>query len=82
MSQIEIVEYDIERIKEGFNQWIDKTNEIYIEKEFNDPHERGTVTRTEDDDSLKYSFTTEFYFSIKKLNPDREEDDEDTKGIK
>ena len=82
MSQTKIVEYDIERIKEGFNQWIDKTNEIYIEKEFNDPHERGTVTRTEDDDSLKYSFTTEFNFTIKKLNPDREEDDEDTKGNK
>ena len=82
MSQIEIVEYDIERIKEGFNQWIDKWNDSLIEKEFNDPHERGTVTRTEDDDSLKYSFTTEFNFSIKRLNPDREEDDEDTKGNK
>jgi len=90
MSQIEIVEYDIERIKEGFNQWIDKTNEIYIEKEFNDPHERGTVTRTEDDDSLKYSFTTEFNFSIKKLKKedmekpinDTEEDSEELKREK
>ena len=82
MSQTKIVEYDIERIKEGFIKWLDKTNKLYIEKEFNDPHERGTVTRTEDDDSLKYSFTTEFNFTIKKQNPDREEDDEDTKGNK
>ena len=67
MSQTKIVEYDIERIKEGFIKWLDKTNKLYIEKEFNDPEERGIVTRTEDDDSLGYSFTTEFNFSIRKL---------------
>ena len=66
-TKTEIIEYDIERIKRGFIKWLDKTNKLYIEKEFNDPHERGTVTRTEDDDSLGYSFTTEFNFSIRKL---------------
>ena len=66
-TKTEIIEYDIERIKKGFIKWLDKTNKLYIEKEFNDPHERGTVTRTEDDDSLGYSFTTEFNFSIRKL---------------
>ena len=66
-TKTEIIEYDIERIKRGFIKWLDKTNKLYIEKEFNDPEERGTVTRTEDDDSLGYSFTTEFNFSIRKL---------------
>ena len=65
-TKTEIIEYDIERIKKGFIKWLDKTNKLYIEKEFNDPHERGIVTRTEDDDSLGYSFTTEFNFSIRK----------------
>ena len=90
MSQTKIVEYDIERIKKGFIKWLDKTNKLYIEKEFNDPHERGIVTRTEDDDSLGYRFTTEFNFSIKKLKKedmekpinDTEEDSEELKREK
>ena len=66
-TKTEIIKYDIELIKEGFNQWIDKWEHSLIEIEFNDPEERGIVTRTEDDDSLGYRFTTEFNFSIKKL---------------
>ena len=65
-TKTEIIKYDIELIKEGFNQWIDKWEHSLIEKEFNDPEERGIVTRTEDDDSLGYRFTTEFNFSIRK----------------
>ena len=90
MSQTKIVEYDIERIKKGFIKWLDKTNKLYIEKEFNDPHERGIVTRTEDDDSLGYSFTTEFNFSIRKRKKedmekpidDTEESEEDSEELK
>ena len=91
MSQTKIVEYDIERIKEGFIKWLDKTNKLYIEKEFNDPHERGTVTRTEDDDSLGYSFTTEFNFSIRKrkkedmekpINDTEDSEEEDSEELK
>ncbi len=90
-TKTEIIEYDIERIKEGINQWIDKWNNTLIEKEFNDPEERGTVTRTEDDDSLGYSFTTEFNFSIRKrkkedmekpIDDTEEEDSEELKREK
>ena len=65
-TKTEIIEYDIEKIKKGFSLWIDKWEHSLIEIEFNDPEERGIVTRTEDDDSLGYSFTTEFNFSIRK----------------
>ena len=91
MSQTKIVEYDIERIKKGFIKWLDKTNKLYIEKEFNDPYERGIVTRTEDDDSLGYSFTTEFNFSIRKrkkedmkkpIDDTEEPEEEDSEELK
>lgn len=72
-TKTEIIEYDIEKIKKGFSLWIDKWEHSLIEIEFNDPEERGIVTRTEDDDSLGYSFTTEFNFSIRK----RKKEDED-----
>ena len=89
-TKTEVIEYDIERIKKGFIKWLDKTNKLYIEKEFNDPEERGTVTRTEDDDSLGYSFTTEFNFSIRKRKKedmekpinDTEESEEDSEELK
>ena len=88
-TKTEIIEYDIERIKRGFIKWLDKTNKLYIEKEFNDPEERGTVTRTEDDDSLGYSFTTEFNFSIRKRKKedmekpiDDTEEEEDSEELK
>ena len=72
-TKTEVIEYDVEKIKEGFNLWIDKWEHSLIEIEFNDPEERGIVTRTEDDDSLGYSFTTEFNFSIKKGKKEDEE---------
>ena len=72
-TKTEIIEYDVEKIKEGFSLWIDKWEHSLIEIEFNDPEERGIVTRTEDDNSLGYRFTTEFNFSIKK----RKKEDED-----
>ena len=74
-TKTEIIEYDIEKIKEGFNLWIDKWEHSLIEIEFNDPEERGIVTRTEDDYSLGYRFTTEFNFSIKKRKKEDEEED-------
>jgi hypothetical protein len=90
-TKTEIIEYDIERIKKGFIKWLDKTNKLYIEKEFNDPEERGTVTRTEDDDSLGYSFTTEFNFSMRKrkkedmkkpIDDTEESEEEDSEKLK
>jgi len=64
---------------------------ISEEKEFNDPYERGIVTRTEDDDSLGYSFTTEFNFSIRKrkkedmgkpIDDTEEPEEEDSEELK
>ena len=89
-TKTEIIEYDIEKIKKGFSLWIDKWEHSLIEIEFNDPEERGIVTRTEDDDSLGYSFTTEFNFSIRKRKKedmekpidDTEEDSEELKREK
>ena len=82
-TKTEIIEYDIEKIKKGFSLWIDKWEHSLIEIEFNDPEERGTVTRTEDDDSLGYSFTTEFNFSIRKRKKeDMEKPIEDSDELK
>ena len=90
-TKTEIIEYDIEKIKKGFSLWIDKWEHSLIEREFNDPEERGTVTRTEDDDSLGYSFTTEFNFSIRKLKKEdmkkpiddtEESEEEDSEKLK
>ena len=87
-TKTEIIEYDIEKIKKGFSLWIDKWEHSLIEIEFNDPEERGIVTRTEDDDSLGYRFTTEFNFSIKKLKkedmkkPIDDPEEEDSEELK
>ena len=90
-TKTEIIKYDIELIKEGFNQWIDKWEHSLIEIEFNDPEERGIVTRTEDDDSLGYRFTTEFNFSIRKrkkedmekpIDDTEESEEEDSEELK
>ena len=90
-TKTEIIEYDIEKIKKGFSLWIDKWEHSLIEIEFNDPEERGIVTRTEDDDSLGYRFTTEFNFSIKKrkkedmekpIDDTEEPEEEDSEELK
>ncbi len=70
MSEVTFYEYDLETIKEGFNKWLDKWKESVIDEEFNDPHERGTVQKIEDDNSLKFKFITEFNFSITKMSED------------
>ena len=73
MSEVTFYEYDLETIKEGFNKWLDKWKESVIDEEFNDPHERGTVQKIEDDNSLKFKFITEFNFSITKMSEDEVE---------
>ena len=76
MLEATILEYDLETIKEGFNKWIDKWKESVIDEEFNDPPERGTVQKIEDDDLLKFKFITEFNFSITKLKNDLDDEDQ------
>ena len=67
---------DLETVKEGFNQWMDKFHDSILKKEFTDPEERGRVQKIEDEDSLKFRFVTEFNFSITKLKKDEEADEE------
>ena len=76
MLEVTILEYDLETIKEGFNNWIDKWKESVIDEEFNDPPERGTVQKIEDDDLLKFKFITESNFSITKLKNDLDDEDQ------
>ena len=70
MLEVTFYEYDLETIKKGFNKWLDKWKESVIDEEFNDPNERGTVQKIEDDNSLKFKFITEFNFSITKMSED------------
>ena len=70
MSEVTFYEYDLETIKERFNKCLDKWKESVIDEQFNDPHERGTVQKIEDDNSLKFKFITEFNFSITKMSED------------
>jgi len=77
-TKTEIIEYDIEKIKKGFSLWIDKWEHSLIEIEFNDPEERGIVTRTEDDvrSTIKWGLEIERIDGHPSpVDPDREEDD-------
>ena len=76
MLEVTILEYDLETIKEGFNKWIDKWKESVIDEEFNDPPEKGTVQKIEDDNLLKFKFITEFNFLITKLNNDLDDENQ------
>ena len=68
-------EPDLETVKEGFNQWIEKFHDQILEIEFHDPDDRGRVQKIEDDDSLKFRFVTEFNFSIMKLKRENSEEE-------
>ena len=84
MSKIEIKHYEdveVDYLKQSFSEWIDKFLEQFrktLVTEMTDPQTRGYVVETETSpflheedekgESLKFSFITEFNFSIKKVN--------------
>jgi hypothetical protein len=75
-----IIPYDTELLKKGFNEFIDKWEYQYNEKgekidgllkeeygsEENDHIERTKITQTEDDDSIYWTFFTEYTCGMKK----------------
>ena len=73
MSEKEITHFedlDVDKLKQSFNEWVDKFLDQFrktLEKEMNDPQTRGRVEESEDGDSLKFKFITEFNFSIQRV---------------
>jgi len=84
----ELLKYDTEVIKQGFNNWIDKWEWTFneegervkgiIQQEFNnvvedDLNETVTIKKIESDNSLKFKFHTEFTFYITKEEKEKED---------
>ena len=73
MSEREITHFEdvnVDYLKQGFNEWVDKFLDQYketLKTEMNDPQTRGRVEESEDEDSLKFKFITEFNFSIQRV---------------
>ena len=73
MSEREITHFEdvnVDYLKQGFNEWVDKFLDQYketLKTEMNDPQTRGRVEESEDGDSLKFKFITEFNFSIQRV---------------
>ena len=73
MSEREIThfeDFDVDKLKQSFNEWVDKFLDQFrktLETEMTDPLTRGRVEESEDGDSLKFKFITEFNFSIQRV---------------
>ena len=73
MSEREITHFedvDVDKLKQSFNDWLDKFLDQFrktLETEMTDPQTRGRVEESEDGDSLKLKFITEFNFSIQRV---------------
>ena len=68
MSEREITHFEdvnVDYLKQGFNEWVDEFLDQYretLKTEMTDPQTRGRVEESEDGDSLKFKFITEFNF--------------------
>ena len=73
MSEKEITHFedvDVDKLKQSFNEWVDKFLDQFrktLETEMTDSQTRGRVEESEDGDSLKFKFITEFNFSIQRV---------------
>ena len=70
----ELENVDVDTLKKGFCNWVDNFLNLYEEPlntEMSDPDTRGRVFKTEDNETLKYTFRTEFNFE---MSPYREGD--------
>ena len=73
MSEREITHFedvDVDKLKQSFNEWVDKFLDQFrktLETEMTDSQTRGRVEESEDGDSLKFKFITEFNFSIQRV---------------
>ena len=80
MSEREITHFedvDADKLKQSFNEQVDKFLDQFrktLETEMTDPQTRGRVEESEDGDSLKFKFITEFNFSIQRVKDSDEQD--------
>ena len=73
--------YDTQKFQDTFVEWFSQFKENVIDKEFeNGSKGEGVVVKTKN--GLTFEFSTKWKVSMELLNPDREEDDEETKGNK
>ena len=73
--------YDTQKFQDTFVEWFSQFKENVIDKEFeNGSKGEGIVVKTKN--GLTFEFTTKWKVSIEKVNPEREEDDENTRGNK
>ena len=73
--------YDTQKFQDTFVEWFSQFKENVIDKEFeNQSKGEGVVVKTKN--GLTFEFSTKWKVSMELLNPDREEDDEETKGNK
>ena len=73
--------YDTQKFQDTFVEWFSQFKENVIDKEFeNGSKGEGIVVKTKN--GLTFEFTTKWKVSIEKVNPDREDDDENTRSNK
>jgi hypothetical protein len=73
--------YDTEKFQSTFVEWFSQFKENVIDKEFETGSKgEGVVVKTKN--GLTFEFSTKWRVSMELLNPDRGEDDEETKGNK
>jgi hypothetical protein len=73
--------YDTQEFQDTFVEWFSQFKENVIDKEFeNGAKGEGIVVKTKN--GLTFEFTTKWKVSIEKVNPDRGDDDENTRSNK
>ena len=73
--------YDTQKFQDTFVEWFSQFKENVIDKEFeNGSKGEGVIVKSIK--GLTFEFSTKWRVSMERVNPDREEDDEETKGNK
>ena len=73
--------YDTQKFQDTFVEWFSQFKENVIDKEFeNGSKGEGVIVKSKD--GLSFEFSTKWKVSIEKVNPDREENDENTRSNK
>ena len=81
MNVYKIDVFDTQKFQDTFVQWFSQFKENVIDKEFeNGSKGEGVIVETKN--GLTFEFSTKWRVSMELVNPDPEEDDEETKGNK
>ena len=79
MNVYKIDVYDTQKFQDEFVEWFSQFKENVIDKEFeNGSKGEGVIVKTKD--GISFEFSTKWKVSMELVNPDPEEDDEETKG--